>query len=77
MKHTVQITIPATITLRGKVEANTPEEAEAVALQEAERIREDFAASPILSGVWPERLGKASVAARPSSEGAVEVEVGA
>ncbi|HSW29279.1 MAG TPA: hypothetical protein VLH75_07255 [Longimicrobiales bacterium] len=75
MKHVVEVTIPAVITLRGKIEAESSAEAKAKAEVEAAVIVEHFTEAPVLSGIWPEVLGKASVEARTAKRGKVTVRV--
>ncbi len=76
MRYPVEVEIPAVITLQGKVDADSPEEAQQVAEAEAAKIREEFSEIPILSGVWPERLGRATVSARAAAKGDAAVRVG-
>ena len=75
MKHVVEVTIPAVIMLRGKVEAESAAEAQAKAETEAAMIVEHFSEAPVLSGIWPEVMGKASVEARAAKRGKITVRV--
>lgn len=74
-RHAVEVRIPAVIVVRGKVEGESVEAARVHAQAEGERIAQEFRERPVLSGVWPEVLGKASVEALPAAKGSVRVKV--